>query len=480
MFWDHDIKWCIAVVGAAKLDFHLSLIQTLVGYRTFNEGISKLKQVTSRDHRAVQRYIIAAVAGSVPREFLKAICALLDFRYLAQAPSFTTQSIERVASALQEFHNHKDSIVRQGVRDNWHIPKLELLQSVVPSIWQSGAVMQWSADITKHAHVDEIKVPARASNNQNYYSQISCHLDWLEKCFRFDLATYIEEDLDKGRDDDKDVSDSGEDKDHEPDAEKIQFTDYSTPTCRIPNYFSISASLLLGTKPSAPKPYHMFTTSTTGFHLAAKPSSQLTIDEAATTYQLPDLGGAIVAFFVNEDPHFQVPDKLQVWHKVCIQQLSYHNEILLPPQTLCAILPSTTNPYGQYDSAIISPHPQSDWPKNGLVGHSVSQVRVVFRLLRLDLFLIYVQHFDIVHQPHPTNVSPVTGMHMLKRAVRGNGQRIGEVIPLVCIRSPAHLVPNFGCEAHSRLMSLSSYELSNEFWLNKYWSKEFYYALSSA
>ena len=105
---------------------------------------------------------------------------------------------------------------------------------------------------------------------------------------------------------------------------------------------------------------------------------------------------------------------------------------------------------------------------------------MVFHLLRSDLFLVYVQHFDIVHQPHPANVSPVTGMHMLKQVVRGNGQRIGEVIPLVRIHLPAHLVPNFGREAHSRLMSLSSYELSNEFWLNKYWLKEFYYTLSSA
>ena len=135
-----------------------------------------------------------------------------------------------------------------------------------------------------------------------------------------------------------------------------------------------------------------------------------------------------------------------------------------------------------------------------------------FRLLCSDLFLIYVQHFDIVCQPHPTNVSPVTGMHMLKWVVsinkleqwlgelgelakavqsctaphsssillmRGNGQCIGEVIPLVCICSPAHLVPNFSHEAHSHLMSLSSYELSNEFWLNKYWLKDFYYTLSS-
>ncbi|KAF9230845.1 hypothetical protein BU15DRAFT_56804, partial [Melanogaster broomeanus] len=143
MFWAHDAKWCIAAVGASELDFRFSIIQTTVGYRAFDEGISKLKQVTGRDHRAVQRYIVGTIAGSVPRKFLVAIRALLDFRYLAQAPSFTSQSLERVASALKEFHDNKEAVLRAGVRSvsNWEIPKLELLQSIIPSIRHSGAAM---------------------------------------------------------------------------------------------------------------------------------------------------------------------------------------------------------------------------------------------------------------------------------------------------------------------------------------------------
>ncbi|KAI5985841.1 hypothetical protein EDD15DRAFT_2373743 [Pisolithus albus] len=405
-----------------------------------------------------------------------AIRTLLDFRYLAQAPSFTTRSIDRVASALQEFHNHKEAIVSQGVRADWKIPKLELLQSVVPSIRQSGAVMQWSADITEHAHVEEIKVPARVSNNQNYNSQIVRHLDQLDKCFRFDLATSLEHRVNK-EGGDKDSSDLDVDEEHEPDAEKIHLSDYSSPTRRLLNYFSISSSLLLSARPSARKPYCTFATATTAFHLATKPSLRLTVDEAATTYQLPALEGAIATFFANRDTCFQgrehATNKLYIWHKVHVQQLSYHDRNLLPPQTLCAIPPASANPYGRYDPVIVSVHPQSDWPRSGLAGHSVSQLRIIFRLSRSDLFLAYVQHFNIA-----TNISPVTGMHLLKRAVGGNGQRVGEVIPLTHIRSPAHLVPNFGRVAHSCLTSLSSYELSNDFWLNKYFSKEFYYALS--
>ena len=126
MFWDHDVQWCIHVIGDAKLDFRFSIIQTPVGYRAFDEGISKLKQVTGCDHRTVQCYIIGVIAGKAPHKFLTAVHALLDFCYLAQAPVFTTHSLDRVAAALQEFHDNKDAIISQGTQANWEIPKLEL------------------------------------------------------------------------------------------------------------------------------------------------------------------------------------------------------------------------------------------------------------------------------------------------------------------------------------------------------------------
>ena len=73
----------------------------------------------------------------------------------------------------------------------------------------------------------------------------------------------------------------------------------------------------------------------------------------------------------------------------------------------------------------------------------------------------------------------MTGMHHLRQVVRVNGEHVGEVIPLTLIRSPAHLILQFGAEANPRLTRSSSCELSTEFWLNKYWSKEFYLVFRS-
>ncbi|KAF8546384.1 hypothetical protein OG21DRAFT_1491276 [Imleria badia] len=162
------------------------------GYHGFEDGISKLKQVTGRDHHSIQCYIIGLIAGAVPRQFLVTICALIDFRYRTQAPIHSDQSLAQLAEVLQLFHDNKHSIVLASVRDSWEIPKLELLQSVASSIQSLGPMMQWSTNATEHAHVQEIKIPARLSNNQNYYEQIARYLDWSDKCFHFDVATHIE------------------------------------------------------------------------------------------------------------------------------------------------------------------------------------------------------------------------------------------------------------------------------------------------
>ena len=110
-------------------------------------------------------------------------------------------------------------------------------------------------------------------------------------------------------------------------------------------------------------------------------------------------------------------------------------------------------------------------------GHSVVQVRLIFRLLRSDVFLAYVQRLNATI-PSSNTFDSAAGMHVLKRAIWNNGTCAGEVIPLCYIRSPAHIIPRFGKEANSRLTGHTSYELLNEFWLNKYWNKEFFYALS--
>ncbi|KAG1838120.1 hypothetical protein C8R48DRAFT_551905, partial [Suillus tomentosus] len=100
----------------------------------FHTGISKLKQVTGRCHRDVQRSIIAVSADAAPPGVVVAVRALMHFRYLVQSPSIDDRDLTRITATLDEFHANKHAIIAAGVRqgkggkviDNWHIPKLEL------------------------------------------------------------------------------------------------------------------------------------------------------------------------------------------------------------------------------------------------------------------------------------------------------------------------------------------------------------------
>jgi hypothetical protein len=168
-----------------------------IGFRKFDQGISKLKQVTGREHRDIQRYIVVVTANAVPKDFLRAIHALMDFRYLAQLPEIDEGTCLKIEAALKDFHNHKQAILNAGARrgaankpiENWYIPKLKFMQSVAPSVRNNGAAIQWSADVTERLHITQIKNAAHSSNNQDYKSQIVRSLDRLEKISLFDLAT---------------------------------------------------------------------------------------------------------------------------------------------------------------------------------------------------------------------------------------------------------------------------------------------------
>ena len=316
LFWDHNLQWCIAALGSDEIDYRFSLIQTPIGYCSFEEGISRLKQVTGCDHCSAQRYIIGVIAGAVPPKFLAAISALLNFRYLAQMPWFDDNTLANVEAALHTFHANKAAIIAAGARqgsngslEHWEIPKLELLQNVVTSIRSAGATMQWTADVTEHAHVTEIKQPARSGNNQDYYTQIARHLDRSDKCFRFDIATQFAS-MEQGRPEEE--SDDQEDE-HEPESETLHAIHYYLPAHASVNYFEVADA---NSVQNHSVPPNVFASSTTAFQLAVRPSLRASIDEASEIYGLPDLRLALNDYFSHVNRSMGTTEKMQIWFKV--------------------------------------------------------------------------------------------------------------------------------------------------------------------
>ncbi|KAF7975802.1 hypothetical protein HWV62_8483 [Athelia sp. TMB] len=531
-FWDHDAKWCIRAVGPSEIDFRFTILPRRVGFRHFKEGISKLKQVTGREHRDIERYMVGVIADAVPKDFVIAIRSMMEFRYLSQAPAVDDEDIICIDASLREFHDHKQSILDAGARvgkgnnpiNNWHIPKIEMLQSVTTSIRDSGAAHQWSADITEHGHITEVKEPAQNGNNQNYEAQICRSLDRTDKIRRFELATSMRAaGVEFGRydpcADPPDNLDSDEELDGDfigPPTRKIDRTSVLLatiqPTTVIAgpkhvqmDYFAHAERLATDNHHRLPFPPRTFVSGQTAFHLGRDPSFKLSLEDASSMYGVPDLRQALAVYLhhvtdpsvnINTLPiggrRLAVSDSclssgdIRIWTNVRIQTKKYHHTHQpAEARTVMASPRCAEWPVGRYDPVIVNNDPNQQWPKSGLEGHSVGQLRLIFHLPNTvtggGIFLAYVQRFDIVPQlssgHRAAQPEPTTKMYVLKRALRTDKTRIGDVIPLSRLRSPIYLQPRFGPIADPRLTSQNSLEYSSELWLNHYAEKEHFWAL---
>lgn len=157
IFFDHDLKWATKIIGADELGFWFSILQPKVSHHHSKGGVSKLKQCTGQEHQEMQRHIIGLCADATDPEILLCFWMFNDFRYLGQGCVFNGKILQSMQEALSLFHSNKDHLLEAGAQptkkeENWYIPKLEFMQSVVQSIFESGAPMQWSADPTEKAH----------------------------------------------------------------------------------------------------------------------------------------------------------------------------------------------------------------------------------------------------------------------------------------------------------------------------------------
>jgi len=390
-FWDHDVKWSIRAVGADELDFRFSTLQPTVGFKHFKDGVSTLKQVTGRTHRDIERYIVGIIAGKAPPSFVIAIRALMEFRYLAQSRQLDDTSLSQLSTLLQLFHEHKQTILDIGARvgkgnkrmDHFQIPKLELMHGVVPSVIESGAVIQWSADRTEHAHITEIKVPGRSGNNQDHNPQICRWLDRSEKHRNFSLALHL-------------ISDTGPadtPNDEEPnDIDDSDQLDDILPASSPPDLFAQAIQVSASISPSTPLPLRTFHSESTAFHLNRHPNLiELTIEEVAVKFKLPDLRPAIADYIRHmrelQSSTFKIGQRrfaranaelpfshLRVWYSARIQVRSTDSTDASDPRRVCAEPPSLEWPFGRYDTVLLS---DGSAPGQGLRGAALSSVLVI-------------------------------------------------------------------------------------------------------
>ena len=156
--------------------------------------------MTGREHRDIQRTIVATIAGFAGPGFVRAIRAFVDFLYRAQSLTFTNSSIHAMEEDLLEFHQFKNAILQAGARrgktaamEHFHIPKLELFQSFGRSIRNSGALIQYTADVSERLLITHCKDLFTRTNRQKakFTQQIVILLDRHESMRQFNLYSLL-------------------------------------------------------------------------------------------------------------------------------------------------------------------------------------------------------------------------------------------------------------------------------------------------
>ena len=113
-----------------------------------------------------------------PSWIIRAVCALLDFLYLAQLPSHTTASLLCLEDSLAHFHQNKDVFVDLGIHKHFNFPKIHSLVHYQLSITLFGTTDNYNTEQTEQLHIDFTKDVYRATNRKDEYPQMTA---WLER-----------------------------------------------------------------------------------------------------------------------------------------------------------------------------------------------------------------------------------------------------------------------------------------------------------
>lgn len=117
---------------------------------------------------------------------MHAVRALLDFFYLAQYPIHSSESLNLLEKALEQFHDNKKIFKDLGIRKSWKIPKLHYVSHYVLLIKWLGTLDNFDTQYTERLHIDLAKDAYEATNHKDEFAQMTIWLERKEKIIKHD------------------------------------------------------------------------------------------------------------------------------------------------------------------------------------------------------------------------------------------------------------------------------------------------------
>ena len=186
----HLISWLKDCCGKDEIDARCRRLPPNHSIHLFSKGISGLSRVTGKEHAQIASFILGIIIGiRLPGGYssgrlVRAVRGLLDFLFTAQFPMHVTNSLDQLQNALKKFHDNKSIFVDLGIRENFGIPKLHILEHYKMLIELYGTTDNFNTEYTERLHIDLAKEAWRATNQKDEYPQMTLWLERREKIIR--------------------------------------------------------------------------------------------------------------------------------------------------------------------------------------------------------------------------------------------------------------------------------------------------------
>ena len=105
----------------------------------------------------------------------------MDFLYLAQYESHTSNTLSLLQESLAQFHENKQVFIDLEVQDGFELPKLHSLTHYTSLIRLFGTTDNYNTEQTEHLHIDLAKDAYHATNHKDEYAQMTKWLEHQEK-----------------------------------------------------------------------------------------------------------------------------------------------------------------------------------------------------------------------------------------------------------------------------------------------------------
>ncbi|KAI1784280.1 hypothetical protein LXA43DRAFT_976757 [Ganoderma leucocontextum] len=443
----HLLAWIQAAYGTDEIDARCRRMPLNNSLRHFTKGISHMSRIRGKEHQDISRLLLGLIIGlrlpdgQSPARLVRATRALLDFLYLAQYPTHTSETLALLEEHLQAFHENKSIFIDLGIRTNFEFPKLHSLDHYRRSIELFGTTDNYDTQYSERLHIDFAKDAYRASNKKEELVQMTVWLERKEKIFRHENA-------------------------------------------------ATSASLPSG--------------SSSRIHMARHPSVKgANFDDIKTKYGATYFRDALTRYIVTVNhPDLTRPQVERQAASIYFpfQSVPVYNKVKIfieDPDGLAApgtgvrdvIHARATRQKkdvggeisGRFDTALIRDH--QDGARGSKPSFIVARVRVVFKIPERGMthlfpgiapdkrpqHLAYVELFTPLNTKHPDH-----GLYKVSPAYTGDGKRLGLIVPIDDIVRSCHLIPDFGPVAPRDWTSSNVLDKCTAFYLNTFADRNTY------